>query len=411
MHICLMNSLFPPIPSGSSHFTWDLSWRLAKRGHRVTVITAHAMRETPREEVKDGVHIYRLPCLRLPQLSIAHNFKWFTYTFSPSNLRTVRSILRDNGVEVLHLNGHIFDLALSALWASRKERLPLVLTIHLEISHTKPVYHSILHWADRVFVRNVLVRHCDTVVSPECNLAEYAERVYQRDAAIVPYGVEYPLVFDAHGANELIQRHSIGRRPTIISLGHVHTLRDRMDLIRAMPEVLEQVPDTLLLIIGQVYTNAPVRLVDELGLQENVIFTGPLSRDTALALIQAGDVEAHWLNIGNGLGIASLEAMALGKPVVSVCRSDLLGSPMIQSWGNFVGVQPGQHDGIVEALVRILSDKALQRQIGQAGQALIRNYFSWDRVCERMEAVYQETVREKREGSKGDSRAFADAAV
>lgn len=394
MHICLINNLFPPVPSGSSHFTWDLSRHLAKRGHHVVVITAHAIQDTPTEELKDGVYIYRLPCIKLPQLEIAYNFKWFTYTFTPSNLHTVRRIIKDHKIEILHLNGHIFDLALSALWASRRECLPLVLTIHLEIKHSKPIYNSILHLADRMFVRNVLIRRCKAVVSPERNMYEYVKHVYQRESEIVPYGMEYPLSFDTNGAEELIQQYSIGQRPTIISLGHVQIMRDRVDLIRAMPDLLKQIPNTILLIIGQVYTNKPVKLVHELGLQENVVFTGPLPRDTALTLVQAGDVEAHWINSGNGLGIASLEAMALGKPVVAVCRKDLLGAPILKSWKNFVHVPRGRHDEIVETLVKILSDDSLRKHIGKAGQKLIRDYFSWDKVCEQMETVYQNVSEE-----------------
>jgi len=385
------------VPSGSSHFTWDLSRRLVKRGHHVVVITAHAIEDTPAEEVKDGVHIYRLPCIKLPQLKIAHNFKWFTYTFTPSNVRTMRTIIKDHEIEVLHLNGHIFDLALSAIRASRRESLPLVLTIHLEITHSKPIYDWILHFTDRIFVRNVLIRRCRTVVSPDSNMYEYANRTYRRESEIVPYGVEYPLSFEANGAEELIKRYSIGQRPSIISLGHVHTLRDRVDLIRAMPKVLQRIPNTILLIIGQVYTNDPVRLVDELGLQDNVVFTGPLPRDTALALIQAGDIEAHWLNVGNSLGIASLEAMALGKPVVAVCREDLLGAPIVKSWENFVPAPIEQPDQIAETLVKILSDKSLQRQIGKAGRELIRDYFTWDKVCERMETVYQNACEKRKD--------------
>jgi glycosyltransferase involved in cell wall biosynthesis len=397
VHICLINNLFPPVPSGSSHFTWDLSRHLVKRGHHVVVITAHAIEDTPAEEVKDGVHIYRLPCIRLPQLKIAHNFKWFTYTFTPSNVSAVRKIIKEHGIEILHLNGHIFDLALSAIRARRRESLPLVLTVHLEITHSKPIYRSILHLADRIFVRNVLIRRCSTVVSPERNMYEYVRRVYHRESEIVPYGVEYPLSFEANGAEELIKRYSIGQRPSIISLGHVHTLRDRVDLIRSMPEVLKQIPNTILLIIGQVYTNEPVKLVRELGLQDNVVFTGPLSRDTALALMQAGDVEAHWLNVGNGLGIASLEAMALGKTVVTVCREDLLGPPIVKSWENFVPAPIEQPDEIAETLVKVLSDKSLQKQIGKAGQMLICDYFTWDKVCERMEVVYQNAIEKRKD--------------
>ena len=221
-----------------------------RRGHHVIVITAHAIQDTATKEVKEGVHIYRLPCIKLPRLEIAHNFKWFNYTFTPSNLNIVRRIIKDHKIEILHLNGHIFDLALTAVWASHRELLPLVLTVHLEIKHHKALYNSILNLADRLFIRNILIKHCDSVVSPERNIFEYVKRVYQRVSEIVPYGVDYPLSFNMSKADELIQRYSIGERPSIISLGHVHGLRSRIDLIRAMPDLLREMPNVILLIIA-----------------------------------------------------------------------------------------------------------------------------------------------------------------
>ena len=117
MRICLLNNLFPPVQSGSSLFTYRLAERLNARGHDVTVITAQFDKSVPSSENQQGIHIYRLPCLLLPQMSIAHNFKWMSFTFTPSNVKRIFGILTDRQVELLHLNGHIFDLALSSVLA------------------------------------------------------------------------------------------------------------------------------------------------------------------------------------------------------------------------------------------------------------------------------------------------------
>ena len=79
----MFNNLFPPIKSGSSHFTFMLSKMLAARGHDITVIAAH-IEGTAAHEQYDGLDIHRLPCLMMPRLEIAHGFKYLSYTFLPS---------------------------------------------------------------------------------------------------------------------------------------------------------------------------------------------------------------------------------------------------------------------------------------------------------------------------------------
>jgi glycosyltransferase involved in cell wall biosynthesis len=388
MGVCLLNNLFPPIPSGSSQFTYQLAQRLAARGHQVCVITARVKLDWPEvEEGANGVVVYRLPCVQLPQLAIAHNFRWFSYTYTPANIRRIMNIVQERGVEVLHLNGQIFDLALSAVSVKRRLQLPLVLTLHTPVQHPQPVFGGLLSFADRQFIRRLVIRHCDEIVAPDKICEEYIARRYERmDSHLIPYGFDFPVeVEDPDDA--WIAKLGLGSRPVIASVGHVHDIRDRCDLIRAMPAVLRDHPDALLLIIGEIYTQRPVRLVEQLGLQRSVAFTGPLPRDVALGIVTLADIEAHWGTLG-GLGIASQEAMALGKPVMSAARPDLLGENRLENWKHLVIIPRGDAAAIAEAVLKLLGDEDLRQRIGRNAQAYVRQHLSWDAVCQQMESIY-----------------------
>ena len=71
MRICMFNNLFPPVKSGSSHFTVTLSRNLVARGHQVTVVTARLPGTADVEDL-DGITVHRLPCFMLPAMEIAH---------------------------------------------------------------------------------------------------------------------------------------------------------------------------------------------------------------------------------------------------------------------------------------------------------------------------------------------------
>src|ERR1044071_4817468 len=113
MRICMFNNLFPPIKSGSSHFTFMLSKMLAARGHEVTVVAAQ-IRDTLAYERIDNITIHRLPCLMFPQLEIAHGFKYLSYTYFPWNRRWLLKLCQEQHFDLLHQHGQIFDTALSS---------------------------------------------------------------------------------------------------------------------------------------------------------------------------------------------------------------------------------------------------------------------------------------------------------
>ena len=362
----------------------------------MTVITAQYEKSLPSSENQHGIQIYRLPCLVLPQMSIAHNFKWMSFTFTPRNVRRIFNILSDKKVEILHLNGHIFDLALSSVLARLRLSIPLVLTIHAAVQHPDPKFGAILKALDCHFVRRFVVRFCDEITVPDTNYQKYvAERYHRQDVHLVPYGMDFPI--EAPNLNEQSrEKFTAGAAPLIVSLGHVHEIRDRCDLIKAMPYVLDKYPRALLLIIGEVYTRKPVQLVDSLGLRHAVSFTGALPHETALGLVKIADIEAHWARKGiAGLGIASLEAMALEKPVLAFAKSDLIGSVEIENWKHLV-IPPRDNPGkIANILIRLIADKALRRQIGEHAKNFVQANYSWQAVCERMEAVYHDMLSQK----------------
>jgi glycosyltransferase involved in cell wall biosynthesis len=393
VRICLLNNLYPPVASGSSHYCHELVHRLADRGHEVTMITAHVERDSPAFEEAPGIEVHRLPCRLLPRMRIAHNFKWMSYTFTPANLRRIYDILTERRVEVLHQNGHIFDLALASVRARKRLQLPLVLTIHAWAQHPHPVFGRILRFGDRQFLRRLVVRHCDTLVVPDKDYQINARATYGREQVpLVPYGVEYPLSAPPL-AESWRETYRLGERPLIVSLGHVHDIRDRCDLIAAMPAVLAAHPDTLLLIVGEVYTERPVHLVAELGLGENVVFVGALPREEALSLVGVADLEAHWARQQlAGLGVASMEAMAIGRATMSYPREDVLDDASLTDWEHLVIARRDDPPAIAEDVIRLLGDADLRARMGAAGQALVRDHFSWDAACRKMERVYDETI-------------------
>src|SRR5207245_910994 len=146
----------------------------------------------------------------------------------------------------------------------------------------------------------------------------------------------------------------------ILSLGHVHNLRDRCDLIAAMPEIIREVPDVHLLIVGDIYTQRPIELAESLNIKSHITFTGSIPHDEIGKYLSAATIEAHWLSAAPGLGIAAMEAMSVGKAVVSSIGVDDLGKGVLRPGENIILIDRGSTTSIADGIIRLLSDASLR---------------------------------------------------
>jgi glycosyltransferase involved in cell wall biosynthesis len=91
-----------------------------------------------------------------------------------------------------------------------------------------------------------------------------------------------------------------------------------------------------------------------------------------------------------GLGVAVLEAMAAGKPVIA---SRVGGLPELVADGETgLLVAPKNVEGIVEAIARLADDRSLAREMGKKGAVLARASFSLENMAAQNEAFYYELI-------------------
>jgi len=91
-----------------------------------------------------------------------------------------------------------------------------------------------------------------------------------------------------------------------------------------------------------------------------------------------------------GLGVAVLEAMAAGKPVIA---SRVGGLPELIADGETgLLVAPKNAEGLAQAIARLADDKSLAREMGRKGAARARASFSLENMAAKNEAYYYELI-------------------
>ena len=397
--IAMLTNLFHPVATGSATQTQGLAKALSELGHHIVIITPHLDPRSSKHEVIDGFEVYRIPTLRLPRMSIALNFPWLSWTFWPANLRRIESILKSHDIDILHIHNHMFDMAFSGVVMKHRLNIPAVLTIHTVIKHSISAFNFLLYPADRFFLRHIVVRRVNAVICPDENIKDYLREAFSRnDGSIVPYGISLPAHPGSEVEQEIVTRFSLKGRRIILSLGHVHALRNRLDLIRSMAEIRTKFPEVLLLIVGDVADQRPVNLVKQLALENNVVFTGKQPYAHIPVYHGLAELESMWLDQAdqgkNSLGIACMEAMLFGKPVLSMSNVDTFGKGVLVSGHNIVILRAGESKELANIIMDLLNHPDQTKSIGIMAKSLATEKFTWSKIVAQTLEVYSSLIHD-----------------
>lgn len=197
---------------------------------------------------------------------------------------------------------------------------------------------------------------------------------------------------DDAARTDLRARYGLGDRPTVLCLSRLVPRKGQDYLIRALPAIRRKVEGAVLVIVGGgPYERTLRELARSTGMGEHVVFTGTVPSEELAAHHTIADVFAMpsrtrgaGLDV-EGLGIVYLEASACGVPVVAGLSG---GAPeAVQHNKTGLVVDGTSESSIVDAIVRILSDRTLATEMGNAGRAWVQAQWRWDVLAAKLRAL------------------------
>ena len=280
----------------------------------------------------------------------------------------LRRVLRRQSPAVVHANG--VKAALVAALATAGTRTPVIWVKH-DVSFDGPLANA------------VAAASADVVAVSEAITTGLSERA-RRKVHVVPNGV--PRV----GVDSEVGRATVdglaGGRPVVALVGRVHPHKGQLDLVDSAPAVLERVPGARFLLVGgddpsqPDYAAAVRARVAELGVSDAVVFAG--DRTDAIELMSGADVVAVPSH-QESFGIAALEAMAVGTPVVATSVGGL--PSVVGDCGTLV--EPGDHAALAAAIVAALDSDARER-MGECGRRRVAERFRIETTVDAMRERY-----------------------
>ncbi|MFT3661956.1 MAG: glycosyltransferase family 4 protein [Gordonia sp. (in: high G+C Gram-positive bacteria)] len=209
----------------------------------------------------------------------------------------------------------------------------------------------------------------------------------------LPCGVDVERFAPNPVARHLLrERYGLGERPVVVCLSRLVPRKGQDVLIRALPQLIDDVPDVHLMIVGGgPYGDRLKELAAENGVEDRVTFTGSVPPEELPGHYALADVFAMptrtrggGLDV-EGLGIVFLEASACGVPVVA---GDSGGAPETVREGETGLVVDGRDVGAVaNAVSSLLRDPERARTMGEAGRRWTVEHWQWKQQAARLQQL------------------------
>lgn len=354
---------------------------LAAGGHEVHLISSAPWRDC--QGYDEGIKIYPLPRL-FPQIwTVSRYFSGVLWLFQ------VRKLLKKIHPDVL--DGHF--LKINGYLGVISGFHPLVLTCmgsDILVSARQSLVHRILSGYSLRKAEAIVCR--SSIVKEEIiKLGAQADKIH-----IILIGVDTNKFGPSQKNAEL--RRSLGiseTAPIVISTRALGPIYDVETLVKAIPSVLKEIPETKFIIAGHGNQRGYLEnLADSLQVAGSVKFVSLLPHDELAKYLASSDVYVS-TSLSDGTSNSLLEAMASGlAPVVTDIPAN---NPWIEDEENGA-LFPVKDDNILAAkIIYLLKHNELRKKFGEINREIARRRAEHQLEMKRLERLYNELVKKRPE--------------
>ncbi|TKI04599.1 glycosyltransferase [Martelella alba] len=389
MRIAVFTDSFFPELGGIQDSVLCSCRELGKRGHEILLFapraTAHDYRVAglPEREVDAGraVEIRRLLSLPVPsstgqsRLLVPTGRRW----------RQLRAFAPD----VIH--AHTFlGAGLEALHASRRLAVPLVGTNHWAIGEFYGYTPFSAAFFRKISVRAVTAfyNRCAMVTGPSHSVIdEMCAFGLRRPHSVVSNPVDTLRFCPLSESDRALLKRKKGFSPsTIVYAGRLADEKKIDVLIRALPRVIDQVPDAMLALAGHGSAHRRLeQLARQLGVSERVRFLGTLDKAALADVFHAADIFAN-ASTSETQSMVLMQAMSAGLPAVGARWRAL---PEYIDGQSGLLAEPGDDADFARKLTQLLCNPTLRKQMGEHAASKTQ-LFSIATVTSRWEELYDQ---------------------
>lgn len=387
MKILMLTWEYPPrIVGGIARVVHDLSKRLIKDGHEVTVVT-YKDGDTLAYENDKGVEVYRVENYMIHP----NNFiDWIMQLNFNLVAKATEIIQKEGKFDVIH--AHDWLVANAAKTLKNSFGIPIVATIHA----TEAGRNSGIHDETQRYINDtewLLTYEATEVIVNSNYMKGHVQGLFGLPfdkINVIPNGINLTNFNGIERDYDFRRQYAMDNEKIILYVGRLVYEKGVQHLISAMPKILEHYHDAKLVIAGKGGMLDELRAqVNSMGLSNKVYFTGYLNAKQVQKMYKCADV-AVFPSTYEPFGIVALEAMLAGVPTVV---SDVGGlNEIITHRENGMKSYAGNSNSIADSVLSLLYDKQLAANVAKKAKVKVKEEFNWNKIAQDTHYTYEKAI-------------------
>jgi glycosyltransferase involved in cell wall biosynthesis len=344
---------YPPLVGGEERQIYE-TVRYLKKRHKIIILTPLAKRKKTKNP--------KIICVP----SLSNNIVIRNFIFSLFAIPYLISILRKEKPDIMHIHfgfTNQFYFIFSRLFS-----IPLIFTLH-------GCYGS------KYFDFKLLRKITKFSLSKAKKIIAVSRRTYlglkemklEDKSIIIPNGVDINFFKPSKNV----------KNNTIAFFGRLHPQKGVEYLLEAFKKVQKKNKKVKLMIVG---TGPLEKKLKNIAKKENLNckFFGHVS-DKKLVQIVSSSYMVVFPSLWEGMPLAILEALAMGRPVIASKVSGI--EDVIKNGKNGILIEPKKPSQLANKILFLLENKKIAERLGNEGRKVAINY-SWKEIVKNIENVY-----------------------
>ncbi|MBN1255245.1 MAG: glycosyltransferase family 4 protein [Deltaproteobacteria bacterium] len=300
-------------------------------------------------------------------------------------LRTVQEVIKvikENSIDLVYVND-LFANQFS-LPAAKLSRVPILCHVRVPIT------------------RKHLITNCinfsDMIVCTSKSVSNVFPRRFKKKSKmkVIYSGVDIEK-FDFKKGSFFRNAFNLDTKDFVVAVvGSIEPRKGQDYFIRSAPDILKKINNVKFIIAGKtvaenkLYASKLLCLVDDLKLQNNVIFTGFIKNIPDLM----NSIDLLVLpSLEEAFGRVLIEAMATRKPIVATKVDGILEAVIDKQTG--ILVPPKDPGALAEAIVYLLKNPVIAKKMGEEGRKRVERFFRIEETSKEINDILLELLRKK----------------
>lgn len=381
MKILFVSDSYYPHINGVYYFVCRIGPLLMEMGHEVAVIAPSESIYSSRKKI-DGLDVYGLPSIRgiiYPTIRLP-----LPYFLNSNIIRIIQSFDPD----IIHVQDHFF-ISKAVVKISRKLKIPIMGTNHFMPENITVLFpgENLKPWLESFLWRGFssVFNQVNLVTTPTETGAGIIRPKLKVDVIAISSGINLKRFNPEGNTSKVKEKYGIPDKPILLYVGRLDPEKHIEEILYSVALALKKI-DFCFLIVGKGTRKTHLeKLTDQLGIKDNVIFTGFVPNEELPDLYKSGKCFII-ASIAELLSLVTLQAMASGLPIIAVNAGAL--HELVKDKINGYLYKEGDIQAIAQHIEDIFSNDEINQQMGKKSLEFVQQHDD-NKTLESFEKLYQ----------------------